>query len=188
VYAGLPGYHLSDTGRLQAQQAADHLATLAPDLLRTSPLDRATETAAPIAVATGLEAVVDPALTEWGLAARWAGQARDGVDAAERAAYHDHPDDLPFSPEQARTMAERMAGVVAGLGDSHPGASAVIVTHQDPMQALRFHLTGRPLRRMMEDKPGHGEVITLVAGQGRWEGEAGRWRPAARSAPFPPRE
>jgi broad specificity phosphatase PhoE len=187
VYAGLAGYHLSDTGRIQARQAAEHLAALEPDLLRTSPLDRAVETARPIAAATGLVAEPDAGLTEWGLARRWAGQAWEAVDADERRAYRDHPDDLPFSPEQAGEVAERMATVVDRLGAGHPGASAVLVTHQDPMQALRLHLTGRPLRSMMQDEPGHCEVISLESQDEAWI-ETARWRPAAPSAAFPPAE
>ena len=185
VYASLPGFPLSEIGRLQARQAGDHLASLGPDLLRCSPLDRAIETAAAVSTTTGLEVVVDPRLTEWGLATRWSGQVWDAVDPAELAAYHQHPDDLPFSPEQAGEMARRMMAVVDELGKDHPGSTAVLVTHQDPMQALRLHLTGLPLRSMMQDKPGHCEVVTLEPAEVGWA-ETARWRPAARSSAFPP--
>ena len=186
VYAALPGYHLSEVGRDQAREAATHLARLGPDVLRTSPLDRARETAEAVAAAGGLEAAVDDRLTEWALAGRWQGEAWSEVDPAERQAYLEHPDDLPFTPEPASAMVVRMTEVVEALGAEHAGSAAVLVTHQDPMQALRLALTGQPLRAMTEDKPRHCEIVTLEpAGSGRWV-ERARWTPETASDLFPP--
>src|SRR5260370_37736444 len=50
------GLHLSDHGRAQAQAVADRLAELTQiDAVYSSPLERAPETAAPIAAAHGLK-------------------------------------------------------------------------------------------------------------------------------------
>ena len=49
-----PGLHLADAGREQAERAAERIAELARvDAVYTSPLERARETAAPIAKARG---------------------------------------------------------------------------------------------------------------------------------------
>ncbi len=61
------------------------------------------------------------------------------------------------------------------LGDQFPGGTAVVVSHQDPVQALRLVLTGRPLGTLPEDKPGHGTILTLEPGD-PWA-ESGRWDP-----------
>ena len=49
LYGRLPGYHLSNRGREMADVVAEHLAELPITHLRTSPLERAQETLAPIA-------------------------------------------------------------------------------------------------------------------------------------------
>ena len=49
LYGRLPGYHLSDRGRRQAQAVADSLADNDIVAVVASPLQRAQETAAPIA-------------------------------------------------------------------------------------------------------------------------------------------
>src|ERR1700760_1752759 len=60
-----PGLHLADAGRQQAERAAARIAELDKvDAIYTSPLERARETAAPIAKARGLRAHVDRGLLE----------------------------------------------------------------------------------------------------------------------------
>src|SRR4051794_40324513 len=60
-----PGLHLADAGKAQAQAAADALATLPKvDAIYSSPLERAKETAAPIAAARGLKVQVERGLLE----------------------------------------------------------------------------------------------------------------------------
>src|SRR5262249_54565843 len=49
LYGRLPGYHLSEEGRLMAKAAAGFLAGRDVTVLRSSPLERALETAAPLA-------------------------------------------------------------------------------------------------------------------------------------------
>src|SRR6266496_3803330 len=64
IYGRLPGYHLSANGRLMAGAAADLFAERAVVALFSSPLERAQETARPVAERLGLEIVTDDRLTE----------------------------------------------------------------------------------------------------------------------------
>ena len=64
LYGRLPGFHLSEEGRLMAKAATGFLAGRDVVLLRSSPLDRARETAAPLAAQFGLEADIDERLIE----------------------------------------------------------------------------------------------------------------------------
>lgn len=188
VYADLPGFHLSDLGRRQAEAAAAHLATERIAAVVASPLDRAQETAAPIAAAVGIAVTGDERLTEWGLSGRWAGVPWADLDThfpGELAAYARTPDDLPFSPESIDAVAARMAAVVTDLGARHPGETAVIVSHQDPVQALRLALRGIALAALGDDKPVHACVITLQPAGDRWV-EVASWRPPLGGAAFPP--
>jgi broad specificity phosphatase PhoE len=185
VYGSLPGFGLSERGIEQAGAAADHLAALDVSAIFTSPLDRARQTAAAVADRTGLVAAVDERLVEWELGTRWAGVSWDDLAVrfpGETDAYLAHPHDLSFAPESLSAVAGRMRRVVEDLADL-PGA-VVLVSHQDPIQALRLVMTGAPLSVLQSGKPGHGSVVTLRRDGSRWL-EMGYWAPPQGPA-FPP--
>ena len=64
LYGRLPGYHLSDVGRKQAGIVAEDLADRDVTNVVSSPLERARETATPIAAAHRLDARTDDRLIE----------------------------------------------------------------------------------------------------------------------------
>ena len=64
LYGRLAGFHLSEEGRLMAKSAAGFLAGRDVTVLRSSPLERALETAAPLAAQFGLDVEVDERLIE----------------------------------------------------------------------------------------------------------------------------
>jgi len=168
VYADLPGFPLSRRGRIEAAVVAAHLAAEEVDVVVVSPLERAIETAIPIATALGACLQVDDRLTEWRLLQRWAGVGWEDLGESfpgEIEAYLSQPDDLPFSPESIAEVADRFVSAVTDLGAIYPGGAAVLVSHQDPVQAARLHLTGRPLGALPTDKPHHGTVLTLKPGE-----------------------
>ena len=180
VYADLPGFRLSEQGHREAASTAAHLAAEAIDVVLSSPLERAIETATPIAEAHGFPLQVDERLTEWGLLTRWAGVVWENLAdrfPGEVDAYLAHPPELPFSPEPLDAVVARFTAVIDDLGADHPGGVAAIVSHQDPVQAVRLALTGRPLRDLPVDKPRHGTVFTLESGS-PWV-ETARWDPPA---------
>jgi broad specificity phosphatase PhoE len=188
VYADLPGFYLSNTGRSQAAATAARLGDLGADLVVSSPLDRAVQTASPISKILGVPLSRDDRLTEWLLARRWAGVAWEQIPVlfpGELEAYLAHPHDLPFSPESIADVAARVVDLVAELGTRHPGATAVLVSHQDPLQAARLSLTARPPADLAVDRPGHGSVISLAPGT-PWTESASWSPPVAGARPFPP--
>src|SRR5579875_3617835 len=94
IYGRLPGYHLSEDGRMMAKAAADFLAERDVVAIFTSPLDRARETAEPVAERFGLEPVVDDRLIEpwnhfegmvWGWATVRCGGSSTGGTCATRS-------------------------------------------------------------------------------------------------------
>ena len=188
VYADLAGFGLSDTGRRQATSAAQRLGKGSCNAIVTSPLDRAVETAEAIAAAADLTPTIDDRLTEWSLSMRWAGVGWDDLPdrfPGELEAYLARPTDLDFASEIIGQVAARMAQVVTELATDNPGGSAVIVSHQDPIQALRLLLTNRPLAGLNLDKPQHCSVITLQPAGQAWY-EVSVWTPQIASEPFPP--
>ena len=187
VYAGLPGFSLSELGRSQAAAAADHLADSGATVLITSPLDRARETARFIAARLGLEPVIDDGLTEWRLSTRWAGTAWSDLDQTfpgELSVYAANPAELPFSPESLTELATRTEQAIHRL-ESRDGEVAIAVSHQDPIQALRRSLLGLGFANFHTDKPTHAAVVTLERRQGVWH-EAESWSPPIHTPAFPP--
>jgi broad specificity phosphatase PhoE len=140
-----------------------------------------------IAAPHGIEVEIVDDLTEFGLSMRWRGLRWEQLEdrfPGEVDAYHRHPWDLPFSPESVDDMASRVVAVIRRRHLAHPRGELVIVSHQDPVQAARLALTGRPLSSFWDAKPEHAEVITLEPNTS-WR-ELARWGPTIESGPFPP--
>lgn len=188
VYADLAGFSLSAAGRAQAAASARYLQARNPQIVISSPLDRAMETAGAIAEAIGVAVKTDDRLLEWRLSGRWAGVRWDDLPTrfpGELEAYLAAPHDLAFSPESLDEVATRMASLVMSL-DSAGVEDAVLVSHQDPVQALRMHLVGGSREAFTTGKPGHASVTTLEREGDGWR-EAGYWEPEVETIPFPPR-
>src|SRR5580704_12297380 len=64
IYGRIPGFGLSEDGRMMAKAAAGYLAERDVVAIFTSPLERAKETAEPLAERFRLEPVVDDRLIE----------------------------------------------------------------------------------------------------------------------------
>ncbi|MEA3503443.1 MAG: histidine phosphatase family protein [Actinomycetota bacterium] len=177
VYASLPGFPLSASGRRQAAEVAGHVPHEATVV--ASPLERAVETAQIIANITGGRVVADDALTEWTLGSRWAGCVWEQLEEAfpgELTAYLEHPEHLPFSPESLADLARRVGAAVRNHRDGSDGP-LIFVSHQDPIQAARLFLTGRPLAGLNRNKPKHAEAIELATTATESWVEKGSWAP-----------
>ncbi|MDH5372988.1 MAG: histidine phosphatase family protein [Acidimicrobiia bacterium] len=178
VYADLPGFGLSELGRLQAKESARYLASRPVVAVWSSPLERAIETAQFIAARHQLPVRIDEALTEWQLSSRWSGIRWDDLPnrmPGELEAYLANPWELDFAPETLAELADRMAEVTAELAGRYRDGDVVVVSHQDPIQAARLHLAGADLRRLNIDKPGHASVVSLRPGT-PWT-ELNMWEP-----------
>jgi broad specificity phosphatase PhoE len=170
VYASLPGFTLSETGRAQAARTTRHLGSQPVVAVWSSPLERALATAAVIAGRFGVPVRVEADLTEWRLLDRWAGTRWEEVDdlfPGELVAYLEHPTALAFAPESLAQLAVRTRRVIERVATRYPEGDVVIVGHQDPIQAARLVLTGGDLTGLHLDKPGHGTVFTFRPG-GTW--------------------
>lgn len=188
VYADLPGFTLSELGMSQAEAAADRLAGRHIGAVHSSPLVRASQTAAAIARRHRLTIATEPELTEWFLAQSWKGLPWESLPEArpgELEAYLATPLDTPFSEESLETLASRMTEAIDAIVANSRVDEVVIVSHQDPIQAARLALVGAPLAQLHDDKPRHAEVFTMEPGNPWIELE--RWAPAEQVA-FPPED
>jgi broad specificity phosphatase PhoE len=146
LYGRLPGYHLSEAGRLMAKSAADFLSGRDVTVIRSSPLDRALETAEPIAAQFGLPIEVDDRLIEsW----NYFEGMRFGVgDGALRQPRHWVHLRNPFRPswgEPYREVVSRVTAAVEDAARAAQGHEAVCVSHQLPIWVLRRAVEGRRL-------------------------------------------
>jgi len=132
-----PGLHLADSGRAQAQEVAERLAALKRvDAVYSSPLERARETAAPIAAARALKVVVERGLLECDFG-DWTGAAlKDLARRPEWATVQRYPSGFRFpGGESFVEMSSRICASVVALHDRHPGGVVVAVSHADPIKA-----------------------------------------------------
>lgn len=146
LYGRLPGFRLSPLGERMAQIAAEALA--GRDVVRvvSSPLERARQTAQPIAEQFGLPVDIDDRLIEsenvfQGL--------RVGVgDGILRSPRHYRHLTNPFKPswgEPYAAVAARMLAACAAARDAARGHEAVLVSHQLPIWVTRRLVEGRKL-------------------------------------------
>ena len=146
LYGRLPGYRLSVRGRRMADVVAAHLATSDLTLVLASPLERAQETAAPIASAHALPIVTDVRLIE-------AGNIFEGRKFGVGDGSLRHPSVWPklvnpFRPswgEPYAAIAARMLAAVDHARAEATGHEAVLVSHQSPVWIARLALEHRRL-------------------------------------------
>ena len=146
LYGRLPGFHLSEEGVLQAKAAAEFLVGRDVALLLSSPLERALETAAPIAAQFGLEPRVDERLIEpWN---HFEGTRFDvGRDALRQPGAWPRLTN-PFRPswgEPYADIAARMHAVMADAAREVVGRQAVCVSHQLAIWVARKSAENRRL-------------------------------------------
>ncbi|MEU2041602.1 histidine phosphatase family protein [Nocardia niwae] len=146
LYGRLPGFSLSVAGRAQAAAVARTLADHDIALVIASPLQRAQETAEPIAAQHDVIVRTDENLIE-------AGNTFEGLrvsvgDGALRKPRHWWKLRDPFTPswgEPYLQIAHRMLAAVNKARVEAAGREAVLVSHQLPVWTLRRFLQGQRL-------------------------------------------
>jgi broad specificity phosphatase PhoE len=139
LYGRIPGYHLSDLGRRMAERAAEYFADRDVAAVIASPLERARETAEPIAAATGVPIGTDERLIEAGNV--FQGHVfgvGDGVLRHPSAWWHLRNPFRPSWGEPYAQIAARMGAAVHAARREVPGREAVLVSHQLPIWVARL--------------------------------------------------
>ncbi len=169
----MPGVPLSAEGVAQAAALADALAARPVRAVLSSPVQRAQETAAPIAARHGLPVLTDAGLDEVDFGA-WMGMTFDTLasdpawDVWNRCrSLAPTPGGETMAAAQARALAA-VARVRTAVGDGE----AVLVGHSDLLKAVLAHLLGTPLDLLqrIELAPASRSVMVLWDGGGRVDG------------------
>lgn len=138
-FAGREDTPLTAAGRAMADALAAALATEPPDAIWASPLQRARDTAAPLATRLGLAVRADDGLIEHDCGA-WTGRTRADVAAEDAAAWRRFCEDpaahAPPGGESAAQVAARAVGAMARLCGAHPSGRVLVVSHKGTLRIL----------------------------------------------------
>ncbi|MGL5857071.1 MAG: histidine phosphatase family protein [Angustibacter sp.] len=146
LYGRLPGFVLSDRGHQMATLVAKALTDRDVVRVIASPLERAQQTAAPIAVAREVPVGTDPRLVEAGN--RFEGCTFGVGDGSLRHPRHWPKLVNPFRPSWGEPYARIAARMLAAIGAARSvarGHEVVLVSHQLPVWITRLRLERRRL-------------------------------------------
>ena len=138
------GLHLAEAGQAQASAAAERIAALSHvDAVYASPLERARETAAPIAKAKGLRVRIDKGLLECDFG-QWTGEElKKLMKLPEWGTVIRAPSTFRFpGGESFNEMQVRIVSAIDRLRAAHKGGVVVCVSHADPIKAAVAHAMG----------------------------------------------
>ena len=136
---------LDDVGRDQAERAARLLAALAPDVIVSSDLRRAADTADALGRVSGVEVRRDPRLRETD-GGHWQGRTMAELLAEDREAYElwRSGADVPAGGAETRSdLASRVVpAITEAMAPVREGGTLVVVTHGGSARAAIGSLLG----------------------------------------------
>lgn len=144
LYGRLPGFRLSELGEQMAERAADALADRDITVVVSSPLERAQQTAAPVAAKHDVRVTIDDRALE--ATNVFEGQrvgVGDGILKNPKAWRHLYNPLTPSWGEPYAEIAGRMRATVAAARAAARGHEAVIVSHQLPIWIARLDAENR---------------------------------------------
>jgi len=146
LYGRLPDYHLSELGREMAETVTRHLADHVVVRVVASSLERAQETATPIAASHDLRVSTDDRVIE--AANHFEGKTFGVGDGALSKPQHWPKLVNPFTPSWGEPYAEIASRMLHAISDARAqsrGHEAVLVSHQLPIWTVRNQLEGKHL-------------------------------------------
>ena len=144
LYGRSSGYHLSERGRAMADRVADRIGDRDITHIVSSPLERAQETASPLAAVRGLTVHLDERVIESGNI--FEGKPFDLNDSILRQPQVWKALWNPLRPswgEPYKEVVGRMWPAVLDAREAAQGHEAVVVSHQLPIWVTRLKAEGR---------------------------------------------
>ena len=138
------GLHLSDTGKQEALVVAERLSKIKKvAAIYASPLERARETAAPIAKALKQKVIINKGLLECDFG-DWTGEELAKLmKLPEWSNVQRAPSTFRFPKGESFTeMQTRMVSTLDDLRKKHSGGVVICVSHADPIKAAVAHAMG----------------------------------------------
>ena len=163
----LPGIHLNEHGQAQAAALADSLKKLPIKAVYASPLERAVETATPLAQALGLEIQLRPGLLDTHVG-EWEGQLLKNLRKLPVwKQVQKQPSAVRFpGGESFLELQERLVTEIELIRRAHkPKELVAVVFHCDPIKLVLAHYIGLPLDGFQKLGVAPGSVSVLMLGK-----------------------
>lgn len=144
--AGQEPIPLNAEGVAQAHRLVERLAGVRIDVIYASPLERARQTAQPLAAARGLDVRDMPGAVEFSMG-EWDGRRFDDLQRDARWQQFNAQRSVTHGQGGER-MLEVQARFVAALLDAvdrHPGTTIAVFSHADPIRAVVLYFAGMPI-------------------------------------------
>lgn len=161
----MAGVSLGETGRGQAERVAQRLSREAISAVYTSPLERAVQTASPIAGRLGLQAKPVEELTDIDYGA-WSGKSFAALDDDPQwAAWNTRRGTMrPPGGESMLDVQHRAVGALERLVKTHPDSAAILVSHADVIKVVVAYLLGLALDAVSRFEISPASVSTVALG------------------------
>ena len=163
----LPGIHLNEHGQEQAAALAESLKKLPIRAIYASPLERAVETAEPLARALGLPIQLRPGLLDTDVG-EWQGmQLKKLRKLSLWTQVQERPSELRFpGGESFLELQERLVREIDAIRLTHRQRDMVaVVFHCDPIKLVLAHYIGLPLDSFQKLGVAPGSVSILMLGK-----------------------
>jgi probable phosphoglycerate mutase len=160
----LPGIHLNEHGQEQAAALAESLKKLPIKAIYASPLERAVETAGPLAQALGLEIQCRPGLLDTHVG-EWEGQLVKKLRKLPLwQQVQQHPSEVRFpGGESFLELQERLVKEIDAIRKSHKAKDLIaVVFHCDPIKLVLAHYIGLPMDGFQKLGVAPGSVSVLL--------------------------
>jgi len=160
----LPGVHLNERGQRQAQALGEALKDVPIKAIYSSPLERAMETATPIASARKLQIVQEPGVMEADIG-KWQGKSWKGLRLTKVwKIVQNSPSRFRFPDgESFPEMQTRIANALERIVKKHnkPQDIIVVIFHSDPIKLAVAHFLGMPLDQFQRLSCDTGSLTVL---------------------------
>jgi len=155
---------LNERGREQAAQIAAALSGHGLSAIYTSDLQRALETAKPLALAAGLQIQIDPRLREIDQG-EWQGLLVDEIQRRYadhfRRRLEDPWDVAPPGGETVRQVHTRVLAAIQDILHCHPDDRVAVVSHGFVIALIQVHYRGLPIQQVWNNIPNNDQWVEI---------------------------
>ena len=149
VRHGEPNYKLdclTELGKLQAERCAEALKNERIDVIYSSDLSRAFETAIPVAKAHGLTVIPHKGLREI-FAGEWENLLFDEIEATYPDTWRVWREDIgnacPTNGESTVDLQSRVVNAICHLAERHEGKTLFLFSHATPIRTFSAYVLGK---------------------------------------------
>ena len=162
------GIHLNERGQKQAQALGEALKDVPIRAVYSSPLERALETAEPIAAAHNLQSIQEPALRDADVG-KWQGKSIKALRLTNAWKIVQHSPSRFQFPEGESFLAlqTRLVNALESIVKKHnkPKDIVAVVFHADPIKLVVAHFLGLPLDHFQRLSCDTGSLTALFVGE-----------------------